>query len=294
MAAAQPFISGAISKTINLPNEATIEDFKNAYYLSWKLGIKANALYRDGSKMSQALSNKSDEKKEEKLVEKIVIKEIPRRRKLADERMSITHKFSVAGHEGYLHVGMYENGTPGEIFINMSKEGTTLSGVMDTLALSLSMNLQYGVPLEVLCGKLVGTRFEPMGGTSNREIPRATSMMDYLGRWLALKFLTKDQAMRFHNKELIEIAYATGTKSKEAYAMHLPVMDEGTTAPAEMQTLVEDSEHTASVDTASSKIEIAKQQGYTGSMCSGCGSFKMKRNGSCEVCLDCGATSGCS
>ncbi len=304
MAAAQPFISGAISKTINLPNEATIEDFKKAYFLSWKLGIKANALYRDGSKMSQALSNKSEDKKKEKvtetIIEKIVMKEVPRRRKLNDERLSIAHKFSVAGHEGYLHVGMYEDGSPGEIFIKMNKEGTTLSGVMDTLALSLSMNLQYGVPLEVLCGKLVGTRFEPMGMTTNREIPRATSMMDYLGRWLALKFLTKDKAERFHNKELVDIAYTTGTKSKDAFAMRLQVLDEGASVPPSMQTMVDQKTYSelqsaiSAVDAAPSKIEIAKQQGYTGSMCGGCGSFKLKRNGSCEVCLDCGATSGCS
>ncbi len=303
MAAAQPFISGAISKTINLPNEATIEDFKKAYFLSWKLGIKANALYRDGSKMSQALSNKSEDKKKEKtetIVERIVLKEVPRRRKLNDERLSIAHKFSVAGHEGYLHVGMYEDGSAGEIFIKMSKEGTTLSGVMDTLALSLSMNLQYGVPLEVLCGKLVGTRFEPMGMTTNREIPRATSMMDYLGRWLALKFLTKDKAERFHNKELVDIAYTTGTKSKDAFAMRLQVLDEGASVPPSMESMVDQKTHSelqsaiSDVDAAPSMIEIAKQQGYTGSMCGGCGSFKLKRNGSCEVCLDCGATSGCS
>jgi ribonucleoside-diphosphate reductase alpha chain len=242
MAAAQPFISGAISKTINLPNEATIEDFKHAYYLSWELGIKANALYRDGSKMSQALSNKSDDKKadavEPQIIEKIVVKEVPRRRKLPDERMALTHKLSVAGHEAYVHVGLYEDGTPGEIFIKMSKEGSTLSGVMDTLALSLSMNLQYGVPLEVLCEKLVHTRFEPMGRTTNKEIPMVKSIMDYLGRWLALKFLTKEKAMRYHNKDLVEKSYLDGTKSKDAFAMSLPVVDEGsarhdaaTTAP---------------------------------------------------------------
>ncbi|MBT4474649.1 adenosylcobalamin-dependent ribonucleoside-diphosphate reductase, partial [Candidatus Peribacteria bacterium] len=161
MAAAQPFVSGAISKTVNLPNEATVEDVKNCYLLSWKLGLKANALYRDGCKLSQPLSTKSDSDSSDKtesesesnkteIVEKIVIKEVPRRRKLPDERQSITHKFVVAGHEGYLTVGQYEDSQPGEIFIKMSKEGSTLSGVMDTLALSLSMNLQYGVPLEVL------------------------------------------------------------------------------------------------------------------------------------------------
>lgn len=289
MAAAQPFISGAISKTINLPNEATIEDFKNAYNLSWKLGIKANALYRDGSKMSQALSNKSDteEKKGEEptVIEKIVLKEVPRRKKLPDERMSITHKLVVAGHEAYVHVGLYEDGTPGEIFIKMSKEGSTLSGVMDTLALSLSMNLQYGVPLEVICEKLVNTRFEPMGMTSNREIPMVKSIMDYLGRWLALKFLTREKAARYHSKDLIDKAYESGSRSREAFAMRLPVVDEGD-SPLVLQPAIDDS--------APSDLEHAKLQGYTGSVCSGCGSTKMKRNGSCELCLDCGATSGCS
>jgi ribonucleoside-diphosphate reductase alpha chain len=303
MAGAQSFISGAISKTINLPNEATVEDFKNAYLLSWKLGIKANALYRDGSKMSQVLSNVSDKKddtsSEPTIVEKIVIKEVPRRRKLPDERLSITHKFSVAGHEGYLHVGLYEDGSPGEVFIKMSKEGSTLSGVMDTLALSLSMNLQYGVPLDVLCEKLVGARFEPGGMTANKEIPMVKSLMDYMGRWFALKFLPKEKAKKFHNPDLVDMAYASGTKSKEAFAMRLPIIDEGAAA-GDLATLVETETHQFiehAVDIAAtipSKVELAKQQGFTGSMCSGCGSFKMKRNGSCEVCLDCGATSGCS
>ncbi len=305
MAAAQSFITGAISKTINLPNEATVEDFKQAYYLSWKLGVKANALYRDGCKMSQPLGAKSDKKKdavaEEKatIVEKIVIKEVPRRRKLPDERLSITHKFSVAGHEGYLHVGMYEDGRPGEIFIKMNKEGSTLSGVMDTLALSLSMNLQYGVPLDVLCGKLVHVRFEPMGMTTNREIPMVKSLMDYLGRWLALKFLTKEQAMKFHNRDLVEKAYSDGTKSKEAFAMRLPILDEGDPEPVNLRSAVAEQPKTEiaatpQADATPSKVELARQQGYTGSMCLGCGSFKVKRNGSCEVCLDCGGTSGCS
>ncbi len=305
MAAAQPFISGAISKTINLPNEATVEDIKNAYFLSWKLCLKANALYRDGSKLSQALSNKSDKKDEEskeivdRVVEKIVYKEVPRRRKLPAERMAIAHKFSIAGHEGYVHVGMYEDGAPGEIFIKMSKEGSTLSGVMDTLALSLSMNLQYGVPLDVLCEKLVHTRFEPMGMTANKEIPMVKSVMDYLGRWLALKFMTKDKAMMFHNHDLVEKAYKEGSKSKDAFAMRLPVIDEGSHAEPNLFSAVEETtqKQTAeegAADAAPTTLEIAKQQGYTGSICGSCASTKMKRNGSCEVCLDCGATSGCS
>ncbi len=306
MAAIQPFVTGAISKTINLPNEATVEDIQNAYLLSWKLGLKANALYRDGCKLSQPLAartRKSTKKKEEKdepfvqreVVEKIVIKEVPRRRKLPDERPSLTHKFSVAGHEGYLHVGLYEDGKPGEIFIKMAKEGSTLSGVMDTLALSLSMNLQYGVPLEVLCEKLVRTRFEPMGMTTNKEIPMVQSLMDYLGRWLALKFLSKDVAMHFHNHELIEQAYREGSKSKDAFAMSLPIVDEGAVGGyarvAQTALLEEDPPRATS---SSSHIETARQQGFTGSICSGCGGVRVKRNGSCEVCLDCGATSGCS
>ncbi|MBU1123520.1 vitamin B12-dependent ribonucleotide reductase [Patescibacteria group bacterium] len=310
MAAVQPFITGSISKTINLPNEATVEDVKEAYLLGWKLGLKANAIYRDGCKLSQPLSASAGKKEkkegkegidEREVVEKIVIKEVPRRRKLPDERMSITHKFSVAGHEGYLHVGLYEDGTPGEIFIKMSKEGSTLSGVMDTLALSLSMNLQYGVPLEVLCAKLARTRFEPMGMTINKEIPMVKSLMDYLGRWLALKFLPREKAEQFHNKELVEIAYTEGTKSKDAFAMRLPIVDEGSQAdPPNFEVTLneknkeeceEASEEVAIVET---KIQIARQQGFTGSMCGNCGSLRVKANGSCEVCLDCGGTSGCS
>ncbi len=299
MAAAQPFISGAISKTINLPNEATIEDIKNAYFLSWKLGLKANALYRDGCKMSQALNTQSDKKEEKEkvevqVVEKIVIKEMPRRRKLPDERMSVTHKFSVAGHEGYITVGMYEDGAPGEIFIKMNKEGSTLSGVMDMWATSMSMNLQYGVPLEVLCTKMAHSRFDPMGMTTNKEIPIAKSFMDYLGRWLALKFLTKEKAMQIHNHDLVEESYRTGSKSKDAFAMRLQVVDEG--APVFTETIETDVSVTVEETTkgALSKTELAKLQGFTGSLCSSCSSVKMKRNGSCEVCLDCGNTSGCS
>ncbi len=313
MAAAQPFISGAISKTINLPHEATVEDIKNAYFLSWKLALKANALYRDGCKMSQALSSQSDKKTskgtkgtdgtdgtEVRTIEKIVYKEAARRRKLPAERVALAHKFAIAGHEGYIHVGMYDDGAPGEIFIKMSKEGSTLSGVMDTLALSLSMNLQYGVPLEVLCDKLVGARFEPMGMTANQEIPIVKSIMDYMGRWLALKFMPKEKAKQFHNHDLVDKAYSEGTKSKDAFAMRLAVVDEGSSVPGDLFTAVEtkttkeNQAAVASVSTSEVKLAQAKQQGFTGSICSGCGSFKMKRNGSCEVCLDCGATSGCS
>lgn len=314
MAAAQPFISGAISKTINLPPEATLDDIKRCYLLSWKLGLKANALYRDGCKLSQPLSTKSDAEdskdtkavQEVKVVEKIVIKEVPRRRKLPEERRSLTHKFVVAGHEGYVTVGLYEDGTPGEIFIKMSKEGSTLSGVMDTLALSLSMNLQYGVPLTVLVNKLVHTRFEPAGRTGNKEIPFVKSMMDYLGRWMALKFLPKEQAKLVHNAELVEFAYREGTKSKDAFAMMLPIVDEGAPSPHVQQEEVSlaaaleftsNEMDSASLDrdarTHQSGTPLAFQGAEDAPICHQCGST-MIRNGACYKCLDCGETDGCS
>ncbi len=315
MAAAQPFITGAISKTINLPHEATSEDIKSCYLLSWKLGLKANALYRDGCKLSQPLSTKSDTEEGtgtgtevQKVVEKVIVKEVPRRRKLPDERTSITHKFSVVGHEGYVTAGLYEDGKPGEIFIKMAKEGSTLSGVMDTLALSLSMNLQYGVPLEVLVQKLVHTRFEPAGRTGNKEIPFVKSMMDYLGRWLALKFLTKEKAMLVHTAELVELAYREGTKSKDAFVATLPIVDEG--KPMEVPEDEEGSVMLSGGETKRSEVSpeskygtiqnekasgapLAFQGAEDAPMCSQCGST-MVRNGACYKCLDCGETDGCS
>jgi ribonucleoside-diphosphate reductase alpha chain len=232
MAAAQPFISGAISKTINLPNSATVDDIKSAYRLSWELGLKANALYRDGCKLSQPLSTKVEsadggravedlaagkseaaaasgspaanpatervapaalEAEEgavrtvEKIVEKIV--ERPHRRRLPDTRQSITHKFNVAGHEGYVTVGLYEDGTPGELFITMAKEGSTIGGLMDSLGTAISVALQYGVPIESLVGKFTHQRFEPAGMTHNPDIPFAKSLVDYIFRWLGMQFI---------------------------------------------------------------------------------------------------------
>jgi ribonucleoside-diphosphate reductase alpha chain len=236
MAAAQPFISGAISKTINLPNEATVEDIKQSYQLSWELGLKANALYRDGSKLSQPLNVKSDEDLDaktdeedteaveaareevvrdvvgalaqapksqiesdnlapapehtrviEKIVERIV--ERPLRRRLPDTRNAITHKFDIAGHEGYITAGLYEDGTPGEVFITMAKEGSTIGGLMDAVATLVSVSLQYGVPVESLVRKFEHVRFEPSGMTRNAEIPMAKSLVDYIFRWLAMEFV---------------------------------------------------------------------------------------------------------
>jgi ribonucleoside-diphosphate reductase alpha chain len=233
MASAQPFISGAISKTINLPNEATLEDIQKSYELSWKLGLKANALYRDGSKLSQPLNVKSDEDLDkledddeegvsaareevaaevaeaatlaltpavssdnlapvhhhtiEKIVERIV--ERPLRRRLPDTRSAKTHKFDVAGHEGYITVGLYDDGQPGEVFIRIAKEGSTIGGLMDTIATLVSVSLQYGVPVESLVRKFEHVRFEPSGMTRNLEIPIAKSLVDYIFRWLAMEFV---------------------------------------------------------------------------------------------------------
>ena len=198
MAAAQPFISGAISKTVNLPPEATVEDVQEAYMESWKQGLKAVAIYRDGCKRTQPLSTSKTDPglvKGAGAATAVAAKPVKNgppaavRRKLGDERQSFTHKFSVAGHEGYVHVGLYETGEPGEIFVKMAKEGSTISGLMDSFATAIPLALQHGVPLRLLCDKFARTRFEPYGFTENPEIPRASSIMDYLFRWLAAKFV---------------------------------------------------------------------------------------------------------
>jgi len=186
MAAAQPFLSGAISKTVNMPAETTPEEIAEAYHWGWRLGLKALAIYRDGSKGSQPLNTESEEKKAEK--EKKQANK-PRRRRLPDTRQSITHKFDVSGHEGYITVGLYEDGMPGELFITMAKEGSTIGGLMDSFGTAISMSLQYGVPLEVLVNKFSHTRFDPMGRTSNPDIRLAKSVVDYIFRWLAIQFI---------------------------------------------------------------------------------------------------------
>ncbi len=199
MAAAQPFISGAISKTVNLPPDATVEDVQEAYLESWKQGLKAVAIYRDGCKRTQPLSTsktdpgliKGGAGASANTTTAEPVRNGPPaavRRKLPDERQSFTHKFSIAGHEGYIHVGLYETGEPGEIFVKMAKEGSTISGLMDSFATAISLALQHGVPMRLLCDKFARTRFEPYGFTENPEIPRVSSIMDYLFLWLDLKF----------------------------------------------------------------------------------------------------------
>src|SRR5690348_13280214 len=274
MAAAQPFLSGAISKTINMPEDSTVEDISNAYIESWKLGLKSVAIYRDNSKRSQPLN--AGGAKEEKKAEPAAVGAEPMQRelfaravreKMPVERASVTHKFSVGGHEGYITVGMYADGRPGEIFIKMSKEGSTLSGVMDGLALTISLGLQYGVPLKVFVDKLVNTRFEPSGITANANIRFVSSVLDYIARWLGGRFISPDYLKLNSGEHATPIALAPPPPSMAESMM------------ASLQ-----------AGTASSKPRDAHEGAPT---CSECGML-MVPNGACYKCENCGSTSGCS
>ena len=264
MAAVQPFISGAISKTVNVPTEATPDEIYDTYLEAWRLGLKAVAIYRDGSKRTQPLS--TSEKAESERAARIASPETARRR-LPDERQSITHKFDISGHEGYITAGMYDDGTVGEIFIRMAKEGSVVSGLMDSFATAISLALQYGVPLKVLVDKFSHTRFEPSGITRNPEIPIAKSIMDYLFRWLNLKFGLRDAmvngALAFEGEE--------------------PLV---TMRPGDLASIPPGSYQSRS-DFGSFETEVDAPA------CSECGSI-MVRSGACHRCLNCGATSGCS
>ncbi|MEX0805389.1 MAG: vitamin B12-dependent ribonucleotide reductase [Candidatus Binatia bacterium] len=271
MGAVQPFISGAISKTINMPNEATAEEIIQAYMESWKLGLKAVAIYRDGSKRTQPLNTSKD--KEEKKTTAAEFKEArPLRRKLPDERRSITHKFDIAGHEGYITAGMYEDGQPGEIFITMSKEGSTISGLMDSFATAISLAFQYGVPLRVLVDKFSHMRFEPSGFTKNPDIPMAKSIMDYIFRWLATKFLDGDAQQEI------------GVVKQEPEAKEM-------TVPKKVVSIASQSLRGGAPVTSISNITSLYQQDAP--PCPDCGAI-MIRSGACYKCMNCGAVSGCS
>jgi ribonucleoside-diphosphate reductase alpha chain len=271
MAAAQPFLSGAISKTINMPEESTVEDIMQAYIEAWKLGLKAVAIYRDNSKKSQPLSAAEKKKEKKEAATGPQQRELfgAKRRKLPNERHSITHKFNIGGHEGYLTVGMYEDGAPGEIFIKMAKEGSTLSGIMDGFALSVSIALQYGVPLKALVDKFIHTRFEPSGFTGNQEIPYAKSVLDYIARYLGGKFISPDY--------LVMNGGAAPASTDTPAPPSLPP----SLAPA-----IKPAESSALKPGPQAAIEDAPS-------CSECGSL-MTRNGSCYKCENCGSTSGCS
>ncbi len=279
MSAAQPFISGAISKTVNLPPECTVEDVENAYMESWKLGLKAVAVYRDGCKRTQPLStSKTDPGLVKGGAGALAAAPTAVRRKLPDERQSLTHKFTVAGHEGYIHVGLYEDGEPGEVFIRMAKEGSTISGLMDSFATAISLSLQHGVPLKLLVDKFSRTRFEPSGFTGNPEIPRASSIMDYLFRWLGSKFVKEDVVVE------AESATAAAPEAKAA-----PVLVVDATVTAKANGHGKSNGHANGNGHATYNF-IARTDAPT---CSECGSI-MIPNGSCHKCINCGTTSGCS
>ncbi|WP_342381351.1 vitamin B12-dependent ribonucleotide reductase [Myxococcus stipitatus] len=273
MEACQPFLSGAISKTVNMPSDSTVEDIEKAYLESWKRGLKAVAVYRDGCKRTQPLNTSKEAVQDTRKVETAavvepMVKPEPRavRRRLPDERRSITHKFSIGGHEGYLTVGMYEDGSPGELFIVMAKEGSVVSGLMDSFATSISLALQYGVPLKVMVDKLSHTRFEPSGFTGNPAIPIAKSITDYIFRWLELKFMPRE--------ETEEDAILAPEPSAPAAQPALPAQS-------------------ASFSRSTTSTRATWLNQADAPPCHTCGAI-MVRSGACYKCGNCGATSGCS
>ncbi len=305
MGAVQPFISGAISKTVNLPQEATVEDIADAYTQAWHLGVKALAIYRDGSKTAQALRTDAQKGVEapvdvDLVVEQAVAKALaeagPKRKRMPRERQSLTHKFSIGGHEGYITAGMYADGSVGEIFLtDIGKEGSTLRGMMNSFATAISISLQYGVPLETLVQKFSYMRFEPEGITGNPEIPFAKSMPDYIMRWLASRFLDTDA------QEELGIMTPEVRARKAAQDAAQAVMSSDTAGPSSDG---EDRSPQASAGnggssapaasfTESPPVVPARLQGLDlGPACSQCGGM-MQRTGSCYTCSSCGNNTGC-
>jgi ribonucleoside-diphosphate reductase alpha chain len=308
MAAVQPFLSGAISKTVNLPGDCSVEDIEDAYMEAWKLGLKAIAVYRDGCKRTQPLSTSKEGAsstgrladplavlgpQERKIVEDLLARAgkpsgppAAVRYKLPEERRSFTHKFSIGGHEGYITVGLYEDGTPGEIFVRMAKEGSVIAGLMDSFATAISLALQHGVPLAILCEKFRGTRFEPSGFTGNQEIPIATSIMDYLFRWLAMRFLQEE-----------------AHPAARAAQLDLPnvpvVVDPAAEGSGPTQILADGEPRNPAPANGGRNLGYgaASRTGWVQETdappCHECGTL-MVRSGACHKCPNCGATSGCS
>lgn len=254
LAASAPFLSGSCSKTINMPHDATVEDIADAYMLGWELGLKALAVYRDGSKQSQPLSTSTEGDKKKASEEPTVQPATPARRRLPETRQSLTHKFSIAGHEGYITVGLFEDGSPGELFVTMSKEGSTIGGLMDCIGTQTSMGLQYGVPLEVFVNKFTHVRFEPSGWTENKRVPHAKSIVDYIFRWLGETFM----------------------------GSHLSVESQEIEQPA--------IEPVKKIETREQQFSEFQSDAPA---CSNCGSITV-RNGNCYLCHNCGTSMGCS
>ena len=286
MGAVQPFISGAISKTINMPNDATVEDITHAYIEAWKLGLKAVAIYRDGCKRVQPLGTQKQSQSPVPQANQTTApaERKPTRRHLPEDRSAICHKFEIAGHEGYIHIGFYEDGTPGEMFIRMAKEGSTISGLMDTIATLTSVSLQYGVPLEALVSKFSHVRFEPSGFTRNPDIPFAKSLTDYIFRFLGTRFLSTEQKQDVGLAEIEPESHQAEPYTPQPVASVKHV--EETTHAA-----IDEPVHQPPADTAYTRPTWQTQADAPS--CADCGSI-MIRNGSCYKCLDCGSTSGCS
>jgi ribonucleoside-diphosphate reductase alpha chain len=272
MGAVQPFLSGAISKTVNMPQDATVDDVERAYMDGWKMGLKALAIYRDGSKRSQPVGTTIARTTGAKQ-----IADRPLRRRLPSERQAVTHKFEIGGHEGYITVGLYEDGTPGEIFVKMAKEGSTVSGLMDSFATAISLTLQYGVPLKVLVDKFSHARFEPSGYTGNPEIPIAKSIMDYIFRWLASRFLPWEE------RDALGIIRRDGTEPGDEPEVETRIVAAPAAAAA--------ARHDVPVVSRTAPTAFLNQEDAPS--CSDCGSL-MVRSGACYKCLNCGGTSGCS
>jgi ribonucleoside-diphosphate reductase alpha chain len=307
MGAVQPFISGAISKTVNMPQDSTVEDIQDAYTQAWRLGIKALAIYRDGSKTAQALRTDAQQKVEtpadvdaliEQAVSKAVAEAGPRRMRMPRTRQSITHKFSIAGHEGYITAGMYEDGSVGEIFLtDIGKEGSTLRGMMNSFATAISIALQYGVPLETLVQKFSYMRFEPEGITGNPEIPFAKSMPDYIMRWLASRFLDVDA------QEELGILTPAVRARKAAQDVTMAAASSDTAGPSNGNSQATETPQASAGGTGGTAASTAftetppvvpaKLQGLDlGPACGQCGGM-MQRTGSCYTCSSCGNNTGC-
>ncbi|MDR3626674.1 MAG: vitamin B12-dependent ribonucleotide reductase [Ignavibacteriaceae bacterium] len=317
MAAAQPFISGAISKTINLPNQASIEDVKEAYMESWKLGVKANALYRDGSKLSQPLNSMTEEELEAimedkeqndiiKVAEKIIHRYIAKRRRLPDRRTGYTQKAKINGQSVYIRTGEYDNGQLGEIFIDMHREGAAFRSLLNCFAIAISLGLQHGVPLEEFVDAFVFTRFEPSGlVTGNDKIKMSTSVIDYIFRELAVTYLGRNDLAHVDPDEskskvspgIVKKFAEPEFVSEEVVSERLVELDKDNASYNYSLSSNEAKYHhslAGSNNTHQSKIRQAIEKGYTGDVCTECQSLTMVRNGTCLKCMTCGSTSGCS
>jgi ribonucleoside-diphosphate reductase alpha chain len=325
MAAAQPFISGAISKTVNLPNEASVQDIRDAYVQAWRMGLKCVAIYRDGSKRSQPLNTKKtneggakieiatgsgadaaglESRVKELEAEVVKLREqagLPLRRRLPETRTALTHKFDIAGHEGYLTVGLFENGQPGELFITMAKEGSTIGGLMDSVGALTSMALQYGVPLEALVKKFAHQRFEPSGYTKNPDIRNASSIIDYVFRWMALQFIPGYRQLNAPNSTQGELSMP-GLIDEIKKKVNRPVPDLPLSEDTDVIALKpggdsgngarngSGSVHGRAITTLSDAIAHFQKDAPS---CPNCGHMAV-RNGACYKCLNCGESLGCS